>query len=102
MPGSGPGGRWFKSIRPDQFFQALTRDSRFFVYSTVDDFVVDRFLDVQHIRILFQFPSLAMAFAVGSYFQASMNCENRRAQPSFKVANRHRTVLTFYPAVDSR
>jgi hypothetical protein len=23
-PGSGPGGRWFKSTRPDQFFQSLT------------------------------------------------------------------------------
>jgi hypothetical protein len=21
MPGSGPGGRWFKSIRPDHFFR---------------------------------------------------------------------------------
>src|SRR5205823_11245672 len=37
--GSGPGGRWFKSIRPDQSFQALTRDFWFFVYSAVDDFV---------------------------------------------------------------
>jgi hypothetical protein len=79
MPVSGPGGRWFKSIRPDQFFQALTRDFWFFVYSTADDFVVDRFLEVQHIRILLQFPSLAMAFGNGSYLQATMNCENRRA-----------------------
>jgi hypothetical protein len=30
MPGSGPGGRWFKSIRPDQFFQVqqLTKRER--------------------------------------------------------------------------
>jgi hypothetical protein len=28
---------------------------------------------------LFQFPSLAMAFGRGSYIQATMNCENRRA-----------------------
>jgi hypothetical protein len=25
VPGSGPGGRWFKSTRPDHFFQSLTR-----------------------------------------------------------------------------
>ena len=36
--GSGPGGRWFKSIRPDQFLQALTpKNSGFFVYSVVHD-----------------------------------------------------------------
>jgi hypothetical protein len=52
MLGSGPGGRWFKSIRPDQFFQALTRDFWIFVYSTVDDFVVGQILKVQQARQL--------------------------------------------------
>ena len=45
--GSVPGGRWFKSIRPDQFFHALTGDFWFFVYSTVDDFLDGRSLQVQ-------------------------------------------------------
>ena len=37
-PGSGPGGRRFKSSLPDQFLQSLTRDFWFSVYSGVDDF----------------------------------------------------------------
>jgi hypothetical protein len=40
-PGSGPGGRWFKSIRPDHFSQSLTREFWFF-YSAVDDFVAEK------------------------------------------------------------
>jgi len=39
-PGSGPGGRWFKSTRPDQFFRSLISASWAFthtiVYKTVD------------------------------------------------------------------
>ena len=38
-PGSGPGGRWFKSTRPDQSFQELTRAFWFSSYSAVDNFV---------------------------------------------------------------
>jgi len=37
--GSGPGGRRFKSSRPDHSFQRVISDSWFFVYSGVDDFV---------------------------------------------------------------
>src|SRR5213078_1737972 len=45
--GSGPGGRWFKSIRPDQSFQALPCDFWFSVYTSVDDFVVAQILKIQ-------------------------------------------------------
>src|SRR5581483_1281072 len=38
-PGSGPGGRRFKSSLPDQSFQQLGRTYRFSVYTAVDDFV---------------------------------------------------------------
>ena len=38
-PGSGPGGRRFKSSLPDQFFQAVSLSPGVFVYSGVDDFV---------------------------------------------------------------
>ena len=48
--GSGPGGRWLKSIRLDQFFQALTRDFWVFVYRTADDFVDGRILQVQQVH----------------------------------------------------
>ena len=40
--GSGPGGRRFKSSRPDHSFQEVISNSWFFVYSTVDDFVDKR------------------------------------------------------------
>src|SRR5882724_4966404 len=38
-PGSGPGGRRFKSSLPDHSFQSLTIDFWSAVYSGVDDFV---------------------------------------------------------------
>src|SRR5713101_8135684 len=38
-PGSGPGGRRFKSSLPDQFFQALEAPFWISVYSAVVDFV---------------------------------------------------------------
>jgi hypothetical protein len=38
-PGSGPGGRRFKSSLPDQSFQALTSSQRHCGNSAVDDFV---------------------------------------------------------------
>jgi hypothetical protein len=34
--GSGPGGRWFESTRPDQSFQSLPRNFWFLVYTAVD------------------------------------------------------------------
>ena len=45
-PGSGPGGRWFKSIRPDHFPQQDTHVFWFFCYSAVDDFVDGQILKV--------------------------------------------------------
>src|SRR5207248_11310468 len=38
-PGSGPGGRRFKSSRPDHSFQEVTSDSWLFSYIAVDNFV---------------------------------------------------------------
>src|SRR5271167_2753600 len=38
-PGSGPGGRRFKSSLPDQYFQGVISDPWFFVHSRGDDFV---------------------------------------------------------------
>ena len=38
-PGSGPGGRRFKSSLPDHYFQADTNLFRSSVYTDVDDFV---------------------------------------------------------------
>ena len=38
-PGSGPGGRWFESTRPDQSFQSLPLHFWVFVYAAVDNFV---------------------------------------------------------------
>src|SRR5580704_15032289 len=43
-PGSGPGGRRFKSSRPDHSFQGVIWGSWFFVYSTVDKIVDCRLL----------------------------------------------------------
>jgi hypothetical protein len=37
-PGSGPGGRRFKSSLPDQFFQSDTKGFWSAVYTAVDDF----------------------------------------------------------------
>src|SRR6185369_14352971 len=42
-PGSGPGGRRFKSSLPDQSFQQLPLNFWLSVYSGVDDFVTVRF-----------------------------------------------------------
>jgi hypothetical protein len=58
--GSGPGGRRFKSFRPDQSFQALPRDFWFFVYNAVDDFVVGQSLKV-HLSRLSQGQSLKLS-----------------------------------------
>src|SRR6202011_4241936 len=41
-PGSGPGGRRFKSSRPDQFFQALEAHFWISVYSAVVNFVASQ------------------------------------------------------------
>ena len=42
--GSGPGGRWFKSIRPDQFFQVQQLTKR---EKTEDRLVQDQVVSVQ-------------------------------------------------------
>ena len=42
-PGSGPGGRWFKSTRPDHSFQEASRYFWFFVYSATVIFADRRF-----------------------------------------------------------
>jgi hypothetical protein len=41
-PGSGPGGRRFKSSLPDQFFQSDTNNFWSAAYSGVGDFVAAR------------------------------------------------------------
>src|SRR5260370_4034583 len=48
-PGSGPGGRRFKSSRPDHSFQGVISDSWSFIYTTVDKIVDGHILRIQHV-----------------------------------------------------
>src|SRR6266571_7428240 len=50
-PGSGPGGRRFKSSLPDQFFQSLTRDFWSSVYSGVGNFEAAKASEINTIAI---------------------------------------------------
>src|SRR5260370_21052677 len=46
---SGPGGRRFKSSRPDHSFQGVISDSWSFIYTTVDKIVDGHILRIQHV-----------------------------------------------------
>jgi hypothetical protein len=52
VPGRNPGGRWFKSFRPDYSFRGLTLRFSIFVDSAVDGFVEGQILRaLGHIQI---------------------------------------------------